>query len=58
MSLDAPLAAMIDLMLQVNAGAYPSRRPTPRHEHEWTLGETIRLAAGKNLIPASSRITR
>jgi 5-methyltetrahydropteroyltriglutamate--homocysteine methyltransferase len=48
---DAPLPVMIDLILQVNAGAYSFEAANPRHEHEWTLWETTKLAAGKCIIP-------
>jgi 5-methyltetrahydropteroyltriglutamate--homocysteine methyltransferase len=48
---DAPLPVMIDLILQVNAGAYSFEAANPRHEHEWILWKTTKLAAGKCIIP-------
>jgi 5-methyltetrahydropteroyltriglutamate--homocysteine methyltransferase len=48
---DAPLSEMIDLILQVNAGAYSFEAANPRHEHEWTIWETTKLPEGKSIIP-------
>ncbi len=48
---DAPLSEMIDLILQVKAGAYSFEAANPRHEHEWTIWESRKLADGKVLIP-------
>jgi len=48
---DAPLEALIDLILQVNAGAYSIEAANPRHEWEWEVWERTRLPAGKILIP-------
>jgi 5-methyltetrahydropteroyltriglutamate--homocysteine methyltransferase len=48
---DAPLPAMIDLILQVHAGAYSFEAANPRHEHEWTVWEETRLPDGKSIIP-------
>jgi 5-methyltetrahydropteroyltriglutamate--homocysteine methyltransferase len=48
---DAPLSAMVDLILQVKAGAYSFEAANPRHEHEWTIWESRKLPAGKILIP-------
>ncbi|HWC30966.1 MAG TPA: cobalamin-independent methionine synthase II family protein [Dehalococcoidia bacterium] len=48
---DAPLSEMIDLILQVNAGAYSFEAANPRHEHEWTIWENTKLAEGKSIIP-------
>jgi 5-methyltetrahydropteroyltriglutamate--homocysteine methyltransferase len=48
---DAPLSEMIDLILQVNAGAYSFEAANPRHEHEWTVWETTKLPEGKSIIP-------
>src|SRR3954471_18522430 len=48
---DAPLDALIDLILQVRAGAYSIEAANPRHEHEWRVWEQARLPAGKILIP-------
>jgi 5-methyltetrahydropteroyltriglutamate--homocysteine methyltransferase len=48
---DAPLEAIIDLVLQVNAGAYSIEAANVRHEHEWRVWEKVKLPAGKILIP-------
>jgi 5-methyltetrahydropteroyltriglutamate--homocysteine methyltransferase len=48
---DAPLEEIVDLMLQVNAGAYSFEAANPRHEHEWRVWENRQLPAGKSLIP-------
>jgi len=48
---DAPLEAIIDLVLRVNAGAYSIEAANPRHEHEWRVFEKVRLPEGKLLIP-------
>ena len=36
---DAPLEALVDLILQVQAGAYSIEAANPRHEHEWRVWE-------------------
>jgi 5-methyltetrahydropteroyltriglutamate--homocysteine methyltransferase len=48
---DPPLADVVDLVLQVNAGAYAMEQANPRHEHEWAVWETVKLPEGKQLIP-------
>lgn len=48
---DAPLEAIIDLVLQVKAGAYSLEAANPRHEHEWRVFQNRRLPEGKILIP-------
>jgi 5-methyltetrahydropteroyltriglutamate--homocysteine methyltransferase len=48
---DAPLAAIIDLILQVDAGAYAIEAANPRHEWEWEVWEQTKLPDGKILIP-------
>jgi 5-methyltetrahydropteroyltriglutamate--homocysteine methyltransferase len=48
---DVPLKDIVDLVLQVNAGAYVIEGANPRHEHEWQVWEDVKLPAGKVLIP-------
>jgi 5-methyltetrahydropteroyltriglutamate--homocysteine methyltransferase len=48
---DLPLKHVIDLMLQVNAGAYSVEAANPRHEHEWKIWKEFKLPEGKILIP-------
>jgi 5-methyltetrahydropteroyltriglutamate--homocysteine methyltransferase len=48
---DAPLSALVDLIVQVNAGAYSIEAANPRHEWEWEVWEQTKLPDGKILIP-------
>jgi 5-methyltetrahydropteroyltriglutamate--homocysteine methyltransferase len=48
---DAPLSALVDFMLEVNAGAYSFEAANPRHEHEYHVWERVKLPPGKILIP-------
>jgi 5-methyltetrahydropteroyltriglutamate--homocysteine methyltransferase len=48
---DAPLEAIIGLILKVRAGAYSIEAANPRHEHEWRVWESGKLPEGKILIP-------
>jgi 5-methyltetrahydropteroyltriglutamate--homocysteine methyltransferase len=48
---DAPLGDMVDLILEVNAGAYSFEAANARHEHEYHVWERVKLPAGKVLIP-------
>jgi 5-methyltetrahydropteroyltriglutamate--homocysteine methyltransferase len=48
---DAPLDAIVDLMLQVHAGAYSIEAANVRHEHEWRVWQTVTLPPGRMLIP-------
>ncbi|MGH3278769.1 MAG: hypothetical protein ACRDNW_06490 [Trebonia sp.] len=48
---DAPLDAILDLILQVNAGAYSIEAANPRHEWEWEVWERAKLPDGKILVP-------
>jgi 5-methyltetrahydropteroyltriglutamate--homocysteine methyltransferase len=48
---DAPLEDIVDLILQVKAGAYSLEAANPRHEHEWRLWEKTKLPKDKILIP-------
>jgi 5-methyltetrahydropteroyltriglutamate--homocysteine methyltransferase len=48
---DAPLEEILDLILEVNAGAYLIEAANPRHEHEWRAWEQARLPDGKILVP-------
>jgi 5-methyltetrahydropteroyltriglutamate--homocysteine methyltransferase len=42
---------IVDIMLQINAGAYSFEAGNPRHEHEWRVWENVKLPEGKVLIP-------
>jgi 5-methyltetrahydropteroyltriglutamate--homocysteine methyltransferase len=48
---DLELKEIVDIMLQVNAGAYLIEGANARHEHEWQVWENVKLPAGKILIP-------
>jgi 5-methyltetrahydropteroyltriglutamate--homocysteine methyltransferase len=48
---DAPLEEIVDLIVQVHAGAYSIEAANPRHEHEWRVWQGGRLPKGKILIP-------
>ena len=48
---DMELKDLIDIMLRVKAGAYSFEFGNPRHEHEWSVWENVKLPAGKIVIP-------
>jgi 5-methyltetrahydropteroyltriglutamate--homocysteine methyltransferase len=48
---DAPLGKIIDIILQVRAGAYSIEAANPRHEHEWRVWEQTKLPKDRILIP-------
>ena len=48
---DIPLAEIVDLMLEVNAGVYSVEAANVRHEHEYHLWEDVELPEGKKLAP-------
>ncbi len=48
---DIPLAEIVDLMLEVDAGIYSVEAANVRHEHEYHLWETVKLPDGKKLAP-------
>jgi 5-methyltetrahydropteroyltriglutamate--homocysteine methyltransferase len=48
---DVPMKDIVDLMLQVNVGAYQFEAANPRHEHEWVVWKSVKLPTGKVLIP-------
>jgi 5-methyltetrahydropteroyltriglutamate--homocysteine methyltransferase len=48
---DIPLAQIVDLMLEVNAGIYSVEAANVRHEHEYHLWEDVSLPEGKKLAP-------
>lgn len=45
------LADIVDIMLKVNAGAYLFEAGNPRHEHEWTVWQRVKVPEGKILVP-------
>jgi 5-methyltetrahydropteroyltriglutamate--homocysteine methyltransferase len=48
---DVPLADVIDLVFKARATYISFEAANPRHAHEWTLFETVKLPDGKVLIP-------
>jgi 5-methyltetrahydropteroyltriglutamate--homocysteine methyltransferase len=48
---DVPLRDIIAPVLNAKVGAISFEASNPRHEHEWTVFETIKLPPGKVLIP-------
>ena len=48
---DLPLADLIDLVFRVNAQGLSIEASNPRHEHEWTVFERVKLPPGRILIP-------
>jgi 5-methyltetrahydropteroyltriglutamate--homocysteine methyltransferase len=48
---DAPLADIVEVMLQIKAGAYSFEAANARHEHEYHVWERVKLPEGKVLIP-------
>lgn len=48
---DVPLADIIDIVFQARASAISFEAANPRHGHEWTLFERVKLPEGKVLIP-------
>jgi 5-methyltetrahydropteroyltriglutamate--homocysteine methyltransferase len=48
---DVPLADIIDIVFLARPSAISLEAANPRHAHEWTLFERVKLPAGKVLIP-------
>jgi len=48
---DVPLADIIDLVLAARPAGLSFEAANPRHAHEWTLFERVKLPEGKVLIP-------
>jgi 5-methyltetrahydropteroyltriglutamate--homocysteine methyltransferase len=48
---DVPLADIVDLVLAARPSAISFEAANPRHGHEWTLFERLKLPPGKVLIP-------
>jgi 5-methyltetrahydropteroyltriglutamate--homocysteine methyltransferase len=48
---DMELKDLVDIVLNVRAGAYSFEAANPRHEHEWRIWSSIKLPEGKILIP-------
>jgi 5-methyltetrahydropteroyltriglutamate--homocysteine methyltransferase len=48
---DMELKDVVDIILNVRAGAYSFEAANPRHEHEWKVWENVKLPSGKVLVP-------
>jgi 5-methyltetrahydropteroyltriglutamate--homocysteine methyltransferase len=48
---DLPLTNIIDVLLQVHAGAFSVEAGNVRHAHEWKVWQNVKLPDGKILIP-------
>jgi 5-methyltetrahydropteroyltriglutamate--homocysteine methyltransferase len=48
---DAPLADLLEVLLQVEAGAFSFEAANPRHEHEYHAWENVVLPEATVLIP-------
>jgi 5-methyltetrahydropteroyltriglutamate--homocysteine methyltransferase len=48
---DMELKHIVDIMLEVRAGAYSFEAANPRHEHEWQVWDAVKLPEGKAVIP-------
>jgi methionine synthase II (cobalamin-independent) len=46
-----PLHDIIDIVLEARPAAISFEAANPRHEHEWTVFEDLKLPEGKALIP-------
>ena len=48
---DLPLKDIVDVLLQVRAGAFSIEAGNVRHEHEWKVWRDVKLPEGSVLIP-------
>ncbi|WP_167047256.1 cobalamin-independent methionine synthase II family protein [Salinibacterium sp. ZJ454] len=48
---DIELKHIVDLMLEIKAGAYSFEAANARHEHEWQVWEDVTLPDGKLILP-------
>jgi 5-methyltetrahydropteroyltriglutamate--homocysteine methyltransferase len=48
---DLEMKDIVDIMLEVNAGAYLFEAGNVRHEHEWQVWENVKLPDGKIIVP-------
>jgi 5-methyltetrahydropteroyltriglutamate--homocysteine methyltransferase len=48
---DMQLRDIVDVILEINAGAYSFEAANPRHEHEWRVWQDVKLPDGAIIIP-------
>jgi 5-methyltetrahydropteroyltriglutamate--homocysteine methyltransferase len=50
-STDIPMADLVGLMLEINAGTYSFEAANARHEHEWTVWHEVELPDDRRIMP-------
>ena len=48
---DIPMADIVEVMLEINAGFYSFEAANARHEHEWRVWQDVKLPEGKRILP-------
>ena len=48
---DMEMKDILDIVVEIRAGAYSFEFGNPRHEHEWRCWQDVKLADGKSVIP-------
>jgi 5-methyltetrahydropteroyltriglutamate--homocysteine methyltransferase len=48
---DIPMASIVDVVLEARPAGLSFEAANPRHEHEWTVWQDVRLPDGKVIIP-------
>ena len=48
---DMEMKDLADLVVTIKAGYYSFEMANPRHEHEWRVWESVKLPAGRMLVP-------
>ena len=48
---DIPMADIVELMLEINAGYYSFEAANARHEHEWQVWRDVKLPEGRRILP-------
>jgi len=48
---DIPMRDIVEVMLEINAGAYLFEAGNVRHEHEWNVWREVKLPDGKIIMP-------
>ncbi|MBO0802983.1 MAG: cobalamin-independent methionine synthase II family protein [Nocardiopsaceae bacterium] len=48
---DLPMADIVDVMLEINAGTYSFEAANVRHAHEWKVWRDVKLPDGKRIAP-------
>jgi 5-methyltetrahydropteroyltriglutamate--homocysteine methyltransferase len=48
---DIPMKDIVEVMLEIDAGAYSFEAANVRHEHEWRVWQDVKLPDGKKILP-------